>query len=105
METISDSLYQEIQNATDLLWADSTQEDKLKASVQRGMYRIKKWAGNPVLDFEINGAARQLLIDFCRYDMSGISDQFKTNFSGDITELRLETEAAAYAEETATSIQ
>lgn len=101
---ISEELFSEIENAVDITFDDEATQKKLKASIARGIGRIRSWSSDLALDVESDDTARQLLIDYVRYDLNGMSDAFRENYAPDITSLRLRKEAAAVGEEETTDI-
>lgn len=102
--TISKDLFSEIENAVDITFEDEATRKKLKASIARGIGRIRSWSSDLALDVEDDDTARQLLIDYVRYDLNGMSDAFRENYAPDIASLRLRKEAAAVGEETTTDV-
>lgn len=97
---ISDELFEEIQNENDLNYDDPAMLRKLKTSIARGIGRIGDWSSNPNLDIESDDCAKELLINYVRYSVAGMIDEFRTRYAPDISALRLKTEAALYAQST-----
>lgn len=96
---ISEELRAEIANANDMNFENAAMSKKLDESINRGIGRLGLWSSEINLDFESVPDARQLLIDYVRYDLNGMADVFRKNYAEDIASLRLRLGAAAYAKQ------
>lgn len=98
-KVISKELRAEIANANDMTFENEEMSKKLDESIVRGIGRLRLWSSKIDLDFESIPDARQLLIDYVRYDLNGMADVFRKNYAEDIAALRLRLGAAAFAEQ------
>lgn len=77
--------------------AGTAQDAELERIIARGKARLNGLAG-VTLDFETDGLAHDLLLDYCRYSYNNATEYFETNFSGEILRLQLESAVKDYAE-------
>ncbi len=93
--SIPDELFSEIKHATSYDGADATMLDNLKSSIARGVGAVRAWSSDLELDFDDDGEAiaRQLLIDYVRYDLEGMTADFVQRYGTEITALRARKEA------------
>ena len=71
---------------------DESTDARINGYIERGKKRLQQYAGAS-LDFNAEGAARELLLDYCRYANSNALEVFEQNFTADITALNLNTQA------------
>lgn len=98
---ISYELFSEIQNENDLNYDDPAMLRKLKTSIARGVGRIREWSSDMSLDIESDDDAKELLINYVRYSIAGMIDEFRVRYASDISALRLKTEARLHAAQAA----
>lgn len=94
-------LLDDVKNYLDITWDDPLTDEKLSGIMKRGMAYLEGVAGGP-LPFDVEGQAKALLLDYCRYARSNALEQYTQNFKGDLLILRLSREVEDYAESTAT---
>lgn len=58
--------------------------------ISRGEAFLNDLAGIP-LDFEVEGLAKTLLLEYCRYDYNNAVEYFEQNFASQILRLQLES--------------
>jgi hypothetical protein len=83
-----DGLLEAIKNYLDYTWSDEKLEAKLTGIAQRGMTYLDSMAG-VALDYITEAAPRELLLEYCRYSVNGILDQFETNYAPFLIRLSL----------------
>lgn len=71
------------------------EENNLRRIIQRGQAYLNELTGVE-LDFGVEGLARSLLFDYCRYAYNNASEYFEENYRRDL--LRLQLAAAVEAE-------
>lgn len=71
------------------------EENNLRRIIQRGQAYLNELTGVE-LDFGVEGLARSLLFDYCRYSYNNASEYFEENYRRDL--LRLQLAAAVEAE-------
>lgn len=73
------------------------ENDDIEKRISRGKAKLIGKTGTP-LDFEVEGLANSLLLDYCRYDYNNASEYFEENFSSEILQLQLQSAVKDYAE-------
>lgn len=79
----------EVRNYLDITWQDSEQDKNLRGYIKRGALRINRLCGAASEDFTEEGAAKELLFDYCRYAYNKCLEDFEKNFRGVILELQI----------------
>ena len=74
--------FQEVKNYLDISWNDPETDARIAGIIQRAKAALKNKIGN--VDFEKDEAAKQLLLDCCRYINAGILDEFYKNYESEI---------------------
>ena len=82
-------LLSEVKAYLDITWNDEATNTKLDGIIERGKSFLQSIASDESIDFNIEGAEKQLLFDWCMYARNGIIDQFKINYQNDLIALRL----------------
>ncbi len=59
----------------DITWTDAQTNLKLEGIIERGMNFLSKKAG-VTLDYTIEGRAREMLMEYCRYARNGILNDY-----------------------------
>lgn len=86
-------------------YKDQVTDRMLKKALERGKTVLDGYAGKP-LDYEKEGAPRQLLYDYCRYVRSQATEMFEVNYKRELMALREQAETEeAYADRNATEGQ
>ena len=72
------------------------QDADLNKIIARGQKHITDLAG-VTLDFEAEGLAKSLCLNYCRYDFNNASEYFEENFKSEILRLQLQSAVIDYA--------
>lgn len=75
-----EGLLEDVKNYLDLTWPDNRIDDKVTGIARRGMAYLDGVAGTS-LDYTVETAPRELLLEYCRYSINGILDQFENNYA------------------------
>ena len=78
----------EVKNYLQITWNDEQNDRRLKGILERGKARLQEIAGAP-LDFDTEGSAKALLLDYCRYANSQALEVFEQNFRAELLSLNL----------------
>lgn len=87
-----------VRNYLDITWVDDAGDQKLTGIIARGIQYINDKAGAE-MDYNLEGPARSLLFDYCRYARSNALDDFSKNYLSEILALQISQEVDAYVEE------
>lgn len=79
-------LFAEVKNYLDITWEDEQIDLKLTGILKRGMCYLERKAG-ATLDFEEEGQAKALLLDYVRYARANALDEFETNYLHELLDL------------------
>ncbi len=83
-------MLQAVKDYLKITWDD---EDALLLSIiERGKAYLNDLTGAE-LDFDSNGPARSLLLDYCRYVYNNASEYFEENFAAKILRVQLQVAA------------
>lgn len=96
--SVATNLLPELKDYLNISFTDEQTDRVLYGALLRGAAVLEDYAGN-TLDFESEGAAKQLLFDYCRYVRSQAPEMFEINFKHDLIALRTLTETEAADEE------
>ena len=91
-------LLEDAKNYLDMTWADDAGEQKLSGILARGMAYLNRIAGEN-LNYGTEGQPRKLLCDYARYDLSGATQDFASDFLLELNTLNAECEVMRHAEE------
>ena len=72
------------------------QDAALNKIILRGKAKIEGLAG-VVLDFEVEGLSKFLILNYCRYDYNNAPEYFEENFKGEILRMQLQSAVIDYA--------
>jgi hypothetical protein len=86
-----------VRNYLDITYTDNAGDVKLTGIIMRGQAYLNRIAGE-TLDYDIEGDARQLLFDYCRYVRSGALEDFAANFQSELLALQNTYEVKRYGE-------
>lgn len=86
-------MIQAVKDYLNISFDDEMTNRMLESAITRGESIIDSYAGTHQ-DYETEGAARQLLFDYCRYVRSQATELFEVNYKRDLMALR----EASYAE-------
>ena len=70
------ALLDEVKNYLDITWTDTDSDLKLTGIIERGQNFLNKKT-NSSLDYEIEGRAKELLFEYCRFARNGILNEFE----------------------------
>ena len=90
-----EELLEAVRNYLDITWIDTAGDEKLSGIISRGMAYINSIAG-ATMDYVIEGKARELLFDYCRYVRSNALDEYQTNYLHELLSLQISEEVKAY---------
>lgn len=82
-------LLKDVKNYLKITWED--EDDSLQGIINRGQANLRELTGT-TLDFEQEGQAKSLLLDYCRYAYNNALEYYESNFHKEILRLQL-TEA------------
>lgn len=88
-------LKNEVKRALRIL--DDNNDEIIEDIIFRGKANLNNLVGVE-LDFDKQGLARKLLIDYCRYDFHNASEYFEENFLKELNRLILQIGAKSYEE-------
>lgn len=80
-------LFNDLKDYLNISYADEQTDRALKTALERGKKVLEDYAGTE-LNFDEEGAARQLLLDYCRYVRSQATEMFEVNYKHDLIALR-----------------
>lgn len=75
------------------------EDNIINAAILRGKAKLEGLTGTP-LDYEVEGLAKSLLFDFCRYSYNNAAEFFEENFRSEILRLQLQSAVSAYENQT-----
>lgn len=90
-------LLEAVRNYLDITWKDDAGDVKLSGIIARGMQYINTIAGKE-MDYSIEGKARELLFDYCRYVRSNALNEFQDNYLHELLMLQIAEEVKDYGE-------
>lgn len=93
---LPEGLLEEVRNypGIDVTWEDEQVNVQLTTLIKMGMAYLNDKAGTE-LDYTDNLAARQLLMEYCKYARNGILDEFTIRLTPFLADLR-EKNGGAY---------
>lgn len=97
MDELISGLLQDARNNLDITFEDSEGDKKLTGILKRGITKLNKIAGES-MSYAEESEERGLLFHFCRYERNGDGELFDLNYRPALVALKLEKEAARYAE-------
>lgn len=86
-------------NYLDITWEDTAGDEKLSGILSRGISRLDHVAGVD-LDYSEGTAARELLLDYCRYVRADAMQDFETDFLPELLRLHMDGEVTQNASST-----
>lgn len=85
-------LLKDVKNYLKITWDD--EDSSLEGIIKRGQANLQQLTGT-ILNFEQEGQAKSLLLDYCRYAYNNALEYYEENFSREILRLQL-TEAVKH---------
>lgn len=79
-------LLKDVKNYLKITWDD--EDDSLQGVIKRGQVNLQELTGT-VMEFEQEGQAKSLLLDYCRYAYNNALEYYETNFHKEILRLQL----------------
>lgn len=83
-KTTEDRLLETILNEIDITFEDAAMRKKIERIKRSGVAYLEDKFGRKI-DFEEDMIALDLLVSYCRYGRSGAIEQFKRDFTADLT--------------------
>ena len=93
-----DELLKAVRNYLDITYEDAETDQKLRGIIERGKTYLDDVAGT-AQNYEQEGEARALLLDYCRYVRNNVLESFNTNFQAELIALRMGVQADDYAKQ------
>lgn len=85
------ALLDDVKNYLDITWSDDAGELKLLGIIDRGKKYLNSLVGAE-LNFDDEGKAKELLLDYCRYVRSDTLNEFQPNYRHELLSLQLTQE-------------
>ena len=79
-------MLEEIKDDLDITWND--EDAKIQRIIDAGKAKLEELAGG-TLDFTVQGNAKYLLKNYCRYSYNNASEYFEENFHQQIIRLQI----------------
>lgn len=92
------ALIDDVKNYLDITWTDVATDTKLAGIIQRGQSYLNRAAGAE-LDYDEEGQAKALLLDYCRYARSNALEDFQNNYLHELLSLQMTQEVQEYVAE------
>lgn len=89
-------MLEQVKGYLKITWDD--EDPTLNGFIDRGKSKLNDLTG-VALDFEANGQAKSLLLDYCRYAYNNASEYFEENFQREILRLQLKVGISELPEE------
>lgn len=93
-------LLSDVRNYLDITFEDEGTDTKLTGIISRGMNYIDAVA-SVAQDYKSEGAARALLLDYCRYARNNMLEYFEQNFTPELITLRMGVQVNDYSSDSA----
>lgn len=87
-----ESLLSDVKSYLHITWVDENTNNNLIAAINSSIARLQEIAGVSIIDFTVDGLARDLLKDRCRYINSQALEMFEKNFSAELMSLHIKTQ-------------
>lgn len=81
-------LLEATKNYLDVTWDDPEGDVKLSGIIARGIEFLNRKAGAK-LDYTVEGMAKELLLEYCKYTRNGILNEFMINYVPFLEDLRV----------------
>lgn len=88
MRDVPEALLADAKNYLDMTWPDASADQKLRGILERGMAYLDHRAGT-ALDYEEEGDARALLLDYARYAQAFALQDFGTDYASELLGLHI----------------
>ena len=84
-------LLADIKKYLHITWVDEVTDKNLTDAINSSMARLREIAGVSTVDFMVEGLARDLLKDRCRYINSQALEMFEKNFAQELMSLNIQS--------------
>jgi len=75
-----------------ITWTDVNTDINLTDAINSSMARLQEIAGVTTIDFTVEGLAKDLLKDRCRYINSNALEMFEKNFASELLSLHIKSQ-------------
>lgn len=96
---MEDVLLADVKSYLHITWQDENTDKNLTDAINSSKARLQEIAGVP-LDFTVEGLAKDLLKDRCRYINSNALEMFEKNFASELMSLHIQGQVFAMGSET-----
>ena len=93
---IPTGLLKHIKTRVGITWDDNATDESLRGIVEEGIEYIENKRGAPS-DFEVAGAPRRILVEYCRYARADALDVFEANYLTQIIAMQNDRAVESYA--------
>jgi len=90
------ALLVDIKSYLHITWVDDNTDKNLTDAITSSIKRLQEIAGVSTIDFTVEGLARDLLKDRCRYINSQALEMFEKNFASELMALHIKSQVDAY---------
>jgi len=87
---MQEGLLETIKSYLHVTWDDINTEKNLTDAINSSVAYLQRIAGVPIIDFTVEGLARDLLKDRCRYINSQALEMFEKNFASELMSLHIQ---------------
>lgn len=91
---MEDRLLGDVKSYLHVTWQDENTDKNIIEAINSSKARLQEIAGVP-LDFTVEGLARDLLKDRCRYINSNALEMFEKNFASELMSLHIQGQVRA----------
>ncbi|MBO7666860.1 MAG: hypothetical protein J6T26_00195 [Firmicutes bacterium] len=99
-QDVTASLLHDVKVYLNITWSDPATDERVRGLIASGTVYLDDKAGG-MMDYEADGAARTLLMDYVRYARDEALDVFENNYRSLILALQNKTGVIRYVAETA----
>ncbi|GCD13191.1 hypothetical protein [Clostridium tagluense] len=92
---MQEGLLEVVRNYLHITWIDENTDKNLTDAINSSMARLREIAGVSTVDFTVEGLARDLLKDRCRYINSQALEMFEKNFASELMSLHIKSQVDA----------
>lgn len=96
------ALLNDVKRHLHITWTDEATDANVRGFIASGTVYIDGFAGEPQ-DYDEDGEARTLLMEYCRYVRDEALDVFENNYQHLLLHLQQENEAMRHVEKTLTA--
>nr|DAU25739.1 MAG TPA: Head Tail Connector Protein [Caudoviricetes sp.] len=94
---VPEALLEDVKNYLNITWKDEATDNKIRGLIASGTVYLDGKAGGP-LDYDVDGPARTLLMDYVRYVRDEALDVFENNYLAYLLALQNERRVTDYVE-------